>query len=933
MCSVPAIQIQQLVHGYRRGHELLAGSIRLGPEDQDLVTRLSDLSGTLGTLTFDSYITAYPLPSGEYYAIARTWPDSAASRPGCVLTHTLLTRLSDWGDLQDPSRINRCFVHPRASNADHYRSPVRLSQADEDILLSMSGSQSKRGSDDQSQGAIRLTVSGFCEKFFLQSTRPVVSFDSQNAEAVLWRILNALWPRLRISFSACTFALQPRTLPTGAFHLMCAPVGSSSRFVKYSSEHVIETVLNAPQSRRQSPPWLMDLTARITDCERLPESPEENELWSALDDDPTLISQFFLLRTLRQRAPSYTTAALGAMDVVGSLVPDPSRAVLLKRSLAEEVLEPRPSCGVAEEVANLCLLNDRLNRPPFASIRQELSSQVECRISAHVAKQVCSVLRVVADLCTQGQVVTPSAFTSGLLKGLVAASEDGPCQASIVAEYPEIVACLLQQDPTLGADVVHRCIGGNWNAHLVHRLTQWFSTTHNRASVQSVRLRLLPFACAKSDAGLLSVLLSQLAGPEVEPVLVTLSQSQCADYEAGWATVLDLLCRPFADVVQEWARVTHLWSSSGALLFAGSYPLEQHGLHELRASRLPEHRRPDALIMFLRLVTRERVPYWLIEEVRDQPDVLEELLCDRGDLAEFAWKSISSLLPVLRGTSSALSRKLIEALASSAGDANSADLLAAVMPSAINQFVRGAIDANDYCRLQDSAASLPWLECLEISDLEDLLTRGYWQHKGAFQRAWKWLEIAPESFYRSRGSTIGQVIGRLLSLNYGEWPPDIANVWVRVLRRTRHEAGEKSYRLLCGQAVKFAFDNVALPVGVLVAEAFYSVYEEVTGSEQPASELDGWLGIFGWDKGKELRRALVSAFLRSEWLPSHLALAAKEPSLLRKIFKRLLRQSRGHSYALRVFQGLGAPADPKANKLREIWGDMLAQPHFSEEWD
>lgn len=64
-------KIEQLVHGYRRGHELLAGSVRLPARDAELVTRLSDLSGSLsGAPEFDSYLTVYPLPSGTYFAVA-----------------------------------------------------------------------------------------------------------------------------------------------------------------------------------------------------------------------------------------------------------------------------------------------------------------------------------------------------------------------------------------------------------------------------------------------------------------------------------------------------------------------------------------------------------------------------------------------------------------------------------------------------------------------------------------------------------------------------------------------------------------------------------------------------------------------------------------------------------------------------------------------
>ena len=91
--------IEQQVHGYRGGHQLLASSLALGREDQDLVDRLSDLSGPLTPgQDFSPYLTSYPLPSGRHYVIARTWQDKAAVRAGCVLTRSLLVPMQDWLD-------------------------------------------------------------------------------------------------------------------------------------------------------------------------------------------------------------------------------------------------------------------------------------------------------------------------------------------------------------------------------------------------------------------------------------------------------------------------------------------------------------------------------------------------------------------------------------------------------------------------------------------------------------------------------------------------------------------------------------------------------------------------------------------------------------------------------------------------------------------
>ena len=95
-----AVRIEKQVHGYRRGHQLLAGTVTLAERDRDAVGRLSDLEGPLrpGEL-FDPYLTAYPLPSQEYYVIARTFQDLEAERSGCVLTNSVLIPMEGWENM------------------------------------------------------------------------------------------------------------------------------------------------------------------------------------------------------------------------------------------------------------------------------------------------------------------------------------------------------------------------------------------------------------------------------------------------------------------------------------------------------------------------------------------------------------------------------------------------------------------------------------------------------------------------------------------------------------------------------------------------------------------------------------------------------------------------------------------------------------------
>jgi hypothetical protein len=79
-CQAMTQTVQQLVHGYQKGHSLLAGSCSLPKSALEIVTEQSDLSGPLPAgVSVPSHLTAYPVPDTAFYALGRTWPDTDAS--------------------------------------------------------------------------------------------------------------------------------------------------------------------------------------------------------------------------------------------------------------------------------------------------------------------------------------------------------------------------------------------------------------------------------------------------------------------------------------------------------------------------------------------------------------------------------------------------------------------------------------------------------------------------------------------------------------------------------------------------------------------------------------------------------------------------------------------------------------------------------------
>lgn len=178
--------IHHLLHGYRNGHQLLAGSMRLSAEAADLAARLSDLSGALAPgASPPPYLTVYPLPGGGHHAVARTWLDESAPRAACVLTHTLLIPDSVWLSCRYPRALTALFIDgPRSANdINRFQTPLRqppgLNAASTPL------------------GRLPAQADLFVTKFFGEGVRPVVWFDCHEPEGVVWDVLQSAWPSLR----------------------------------------------------------------------------------------------------------------------------------------------------------------------------------------------------------------------------------------------------------------------------------------------------------------------------------------------------------------------------------------------------------------------------------------------------------------------------------------------------------------------------------------------------------------------------------------------------------------------------------------------------------------------------------------------------------------------------------------------------------------
>jgi hypothetical protein len=159
---------------------------------------------------FEEYVTGYPIPGTQTYALAKTWYAPEMERPGCVWTHVLIL---DFHDLEKISALNQL--------SPYYRRPVER-QAEgyhSKITIELNREPFSPSSIPQS-GAADLIAA-----LYGQPIRPTIvgSRDSRSSENLVTAIWAQQWPNCRFNFRFCTGALEARSLEGKPFDLQVVP--------------------------------------------------------------------------------------------------------------------------------------------------------------------------------------------------------------------------------------------------------------------------------------------------------------------------------------------------------------------------------------------------------------------------------------------------------------------------------------------------------------------------------------------------------------------------------------------------------------------------------------------------------------------------------------------------------------------------------------
>jgi hypothetical protein len=118
-----SIQIDQLLFGYRDGHELLAGSVEI---DARLEPKLLPHTDARFEDESPHYLVGTQIPELERFMLTRLWPAPELPRPGAVWAHALLVKLEDLAAL-DPVALLPHFKRPEAGRVSGYDARISVS--------------------------------------------------------------------------------------------------------------------------------------------------------------------------------------------------------------------------------------------------------------------------------------------------------------------------------------------------------------------------------------------------------------------------------------------------------------------------------------------------------------------------------------------------------------------------------------------------------------------------------------------------------------------------------------------------------------------------------------------------------------------------------------------------------------------------------------
>ena len=853
------------IHGYRKGHQLLASSIVLPKEDQTVVDRLSDVAGPLRPKErFKPYLSAYPLPSGTHYVVARTWQDVTVPRAGCVLTKSVLIDALVWSvnaPLLAILQLLDSDVLPDEAQAVRMELPQR--------------------DDQRLHPAANFNGSELLEALFLEDAKPVVVFDAPDPELIALRLLTSLWPDIRRRFSLSTFALSPRKIGGRDLDLVFAPSNAKAKFSDWPGRRVDGRL---PQTDRHR--WTSAMVRRVFEKD-LPKLLSDRELSLLGDRDAESVASLriaLLWEELSDKLYRTPTAALGLLDIANS--------GMVSNSEALKALEPRLAEATRHAASNLSTKD-----------AWDFVGAIARKMQGHnmpVGKQAIEALvEHLAESAPDGAInllLQPDpkqaieTFIPNIAIGLGKALP--PLTEHLLANAPmSVLASLVAQggpltDRVAADDVIISKIGNIFEEVDLSLASRAGAMLLPSLVVDRQLPAALPFF-SRLDAQAIATELRRLGEVNgYKAMRMSTALIVRAREVGGLLQVRDVLVQSRASVRRN------------ALLSRSMEPIAEDMLWLLNEKRLSKTTSAALLVSVLKLADDQQFAALLGDSsvgervVERLPDDAIETLARAALQEELPLESyiriVHSVIPKVDGAQRFQ-----------------------IAERAIGRLLRDRFGG-------DEAAALHMLLGILGAQFDGgwaaKVGLGYGRTADIASRNLLAFESAPLAARQSIVDSIDEIA---LALQ-GRQCIDLTEAAYDACARLFFEA-EKLHkpRLIeaAGSLVPLLLRARQQPISLLIAALFPVIYRELSKNDD-VPELLKFVPFFDWDRCKAVRRELVDAFISSSWPPGNLALTAYRCGDVSRILKLVVKSYGGEKYLSRLEQDLGRLGDEGQRLIR-----------------
>ncbi|WP_146255425.1 hypothetical protein [Azospirillum sp. TSA6c] len=888
--------VQQQVHGYQSGHGLLGGTVKLARDDQDLVDRLSDIAGPLRPgETFDPYITTYPLPSGQFYVIARTWQDLESSRAGCVRTRSLFIPMEMWERTNAVSAFAYALTRPlRPDPIPPIAVPIET---------------------DDFGPVLEQRLPELVEALFLESRQPIVVFDSPDAESVALRVLTALWPSRRRTFATCTWCLAPRKLKGRNFDLVFAPRDARNRFSDWDGRR-IEVVNRSPEARHR---WTTDLVQALF-FDPHPKLSDWDELGILEGDqvgDEAALRLSLMWRELEAKARTTPNAVLGMLDILNSKSVRPTIARTRLEPLVMNAIRLASGEAAPDGIWRfyLNLLGKFSDKLPSSLLLRQLR-----HASAHLAADhPKSAVSVLSDLENRGRHL-PAVLAAGIGDGLSHAlfCSEAALRPIEIGRRPLLRLVAFSKRFSLSLAKGVREYPQCWSSVAIEALQAPDADLIRRA-----RRNLLPNLDAAAHAPLLPPLLTGLKASELATVVRTIGKTTnfgVEDFDRPLiAAARDddalrslreaiLEGQPGVDADRFLLSALHLDPQDITWLLT-SVP---HDRGRLILAKLVDRADDGSIQMFLRdqRCACEALDCLIAEPAESAHQIMRILMSGRLDTPAFINKALL-VYPHLSHTEK--SRAAVEMLRRSLGELppNSPVDLSSILADAAEE-----VNTGDLIVLLTQPSASANRIAANISAV--LSSKKSIQHKVL--------------------SRIDELTNRLISRGTHGFSENTYAQWASLIEES-HSISPESHLRAAIEALSYALKQPHYPLSKLIVVSFPTVYRRIVSARRE-SDLDFAVSLFlsaftlfgDWDRGKTARKELVETFLSSDWPPSNLLLAALNAGIDQKILRRLSRIYGGNRYIEMIWDDASQLQEQQRWSIRNAITKFTEHPN-AEDWD